>query len=163
MAAALDITLGNPDFHQGAIPHHRRYMQYIIDACAGCVIVPGCRRTACPTSEAPGAGKCTAQYIFQDMPSEPWFPSVAGPSPVRCRSSGRSPYTSRNPAAGPDSGSISPLREGGGPAWPSSPARGLIYDLYLQKSGGTCLSFEDSLQRLFIPYHAMFDKLFHQF
>ena len=49
-------------------------------------------------------------------------------------------YTYRIPAAGPDSVSISPLRGGDGPAWPSSPARGLTYDLYLQKSDRTCLS-----------------------
>ena len=45
-------------------------------------------------------------------------------------------YTYRNPAAGPNSISISPLRGGDGPACPSSPARRLTYDLYLQKSGG---------------------------
>ena len=61
-------------------------------------------------------------------------------------------YTYRNPAAGPDSISISPLRGGDGPAWPSTPARGLTCDLYLQDSDSTCLSFEDSLQRLLIPY-----------
>jgi hypothetical protein len=57
--------------------HCRRHMQYIIDACVGCAVVPGC---------SPNGSKCTAQGTFQEMPSEPWFPSVAGPSPV-CRRS----------------------------------------------------------------------------
>ena len=57
--------------------HCRRHMQYIIDACVGCDVVPGC---------SPNGSKCTAQGTFQEMPSEPWFPSVAGPSPVRRRS-----------------------------------------------------------------------------
>ena len=52
------------------------------------------------------------------------------------RMAGLMTYTYRNPAAGPNSISISPLRGGDGPACPSSPARRLTYDLYLQKSGG---------------------------
>ena len=43
-------------------------MQYIIDACVGCVIVPGCRRTGCPTSKAPGAGTCTKQTNAHILP-----------------------------------------------------------------------------------------------
>ena len=55
-------------------------------------------------------------------------------------------YTYRILAGAPENVSISPLRGGDRPAWPSSPARGLTYDLYLQKSDRTYLSFDESLQ-----------------